>query len=324
MNGLNENIKRFRKLLNYTQAEMALKVGCTTAAYCKYERGIVDIPSRILIRIADVFHISLDEITDRGVFAKETIKEEYYIAEGLKFIDRRKELWPVADECNDQQILSYVKLYNEYRDCFVADTIYNAISYFSNKLCTSKLLDIFHASATGYRKYSTNGNLVKKRNSIIAKDIERIIDKSPLEITEILKEKYPSISHARVKRIIYDFDLRPIVEKQKVKNGVWLLDYASFDGVDIYIIEEPESGYILGLGYTASEAYNNALDKSSALMNLKGEPGYMTGRSKFFSCLNIEYLQGEKPSRFLISRYMYFYNHIRIDKTTPFDNLKID
>lgn len=87
-----------------------------------------------------------------------------------------------------------VKLYNEYRDCFVVDTIYNAISYFSNKLCTSRFLDIFHASATGYRKYCTNGNLVKKRNSIIVKDIERIIDKSPLEISEILKEKYPSIS----------------------------------------------------------------------------------------------------------------------------------
>lgn len=82
----------------------------------------------------------------------------------------------MSDECDDQQILSYVKLYNEYRYCFVAGTVYNAITYFSDRLCTSKLLKVFHASATGYRKYCTNGNLVKKRNSLIAKDIENNID----------------------------------------------------------------------------------------------------------------------------------------------------
>ena len=139
MKKLNEN----RKLLNYTQAEMANKIGCTAAAYCKYEKGDTGIPSRMLLKIADVFYISLDEHADRGVFDKEEVKDEHYIEEGLKFINRQKELLPKADECVDQQILSYVKLYNEYRDCFVADTIYNAISYFSNKLCTSKLLDIF-------------------------------------------------------------------------------------------------------------------------------------------------------------------------------------
>lgn len=54
-----------------------------------------------MIRIADVFHVSLDEITGRGGFAKETIKDEYYIVEGFKVIDRIKELWPIADECDN-------------------------------------------------------------------------------------------------------------------------------------------------------------------------------------------------------------------------------
>ena len=209
---------------------------------------------------------------------------------------------------DDQQILSYVKLYNEYRDCFVADTVYNAITYFSDRLCISKLLKEFHVSATGYRKYSTNGNLVKKRNSIIARDVERIIDKSPLEIAEIL-----NLSYARVKRIIYDFDIRN-VDVKKYKNGKWLLDH----NYDVYIIEEPQSGYVLGLGDTVSQAYSSALDKAAAMMSIKEEPRFRTGKSKFFSCLNSEYLQGENPSRFLIARYMYFYNNIRIEeRNTP-------
>lgn len=61
----NENIKRNRKFLNYTQAEMAEKIGCTTAGYCKYERGDTDIPSRILLRIADIFHVSLDKLFEK-------------------------------------------------------------------------------------------------------------------------------------------------------------------------------------------------------------------------------------------------------------------
>lgn len=304
MKKLNENIRRYRKLLNYTQAEMAIKIGCTAAAYCKYEKGDTDIPSRMLLKIADIFHISLDELADRGIFDKEEVKDEHYIEEGLKFIGRRKELLPIADECDDQQILSYVKLYNEYRDCFVTDTVYNAITYFSDRLCISKLIKVFHASATGYRKYSTNGNLVKKRNSLITKDIENNIDKSPLEIAEIL-----NLSYARVKRIIYDFDIRN-VDVKKYKNGKWLLDY----NYDVYIIEEPQSGYVLGLGDTVSQAYSSALDKAAAMLNIKEEPGFRTGKSKFFSCLNSEYLQGENPSRFLISRYMYFYNNIRVEE----------
>lgn len=89
MKKLNENIRRYRKLLNYTQAEMASKIGCTAAAYCKYEKGDTDIPSRILLKIADIFHISLDELADRGIFDKEEVKDEHYIEEGLKFRNTR-------------------------------------------------------------------------------------------------------------------------------------------------------------------------------------------------------------------------------------------
>lgn len=59
-----------------------------------------------------------------------------------------------------------------------------------------------------------------------------------------------NLSYARVKRIIYDFDIRNVDEKE-YKKGEWLLNY----NYDVYIIEEP---------------------------------GFRTGKSKFFSCFNSE------------------------------------
>lgn len=186
-------------------------------------------------------------------------------------------------------MLESVILYNEYRDCFVADTVYNAVAYFSGRLCTSKLLKVFHASATGYRKYSTNGNLVKKRNSLIAKDIENNIDKSPLEIAETL-----NLSYARVKRIIYDFDIRNVDEKE-YKKGEWLLDY----NYDVYIIEEPQSGYVLGLGDIVSQAYSSALDKAATMMNIKEGLVLELVKVSFFLVLTVNIFKVKIPQDFL-------------------------
>lgn len=71
-----------------------------------------------------------------------------------------------------------------------------------------------------------------------------------------------------------------------------------------YIVVEPDSGYVLSLGCNPNETYNDALN--TGLIELDAEPGYRNGKSDFFPALRCKYLKGKKPTRYLVSRFIYF------------------
>ena len=75
------NIRNIREENNLSQAEMAKILNCTQSAYCHYEVGNRDMPTKFLIAIADYFCCSTDYLLGRssskkivGKIIKETEK----------------------------------------------------------------------------------------------------------------------------------------------------------------------------------------------------------------------------------------------------------
>lgn len=60
-----ERLKILRKNHNLTQSELADILSCSQRVYSNYERGDLDIPTDILIKLADHYKVSIDFILDR-------------------------------------------------------------------------------------------------------------------------------------------------------------------------------------------------------------------------------------------------------------------
>ena len=60
-----QKLKQLRLLLGCTQAQMANLLGITVRGYRNYELGSRDPELSILIKLADYFNVSLDELVGR-------------------------------------------------------------------------------------------------------------------------------------------------------------------------------------------------------------------------------------------------------------------
>ena len=65
MCNFSETLKKYRILQSHTQSSMANLLGMTPNAYQKYELGTRVPKLDVLIKIADAFEISLDELVGR-------------------------------------------------------------------------------------------------------------------------------------------------------------------------------------------------------------------------------------------------------------------
>ena len=63
--GYYKRIRDLREDHDLTQRQLAAKLGMTQTQYFRYEQGYRDIPSDILIALADLYDISLDELVCR-------------------------------------------------------------------------------------------------------------------------------------------------------------------------------------------------------------------------------------------------------------------
>lgn len=71
---LQNELKRYREKNNYSQEEIATRINITQSAYSNYEKG-KRLPSiEILIKLADIYDISLDLLTGRYE-ARNTIQQ---------------------------------------------------------------------------------------------------------------------------------------------------------------------------------------------------------------------------------------------------------
>ncbi len=62
---LRKNICAYRKLLNITQEELSYKLGGSKNLVSNYENGISTPDIFTLIKLADIFDITLDELVGR-------------------------------------------------------------------------------------------------------------------------------------------------------------------------------------------------------------------------------------------------------------------
>jgi len=57
---INERVEKIRKNLNFTKKKFAEELGITQQAYINYAKGSRDIPSNVLLKINQLFNVSID------------------------------------------------------------------------------------------------------------------------------------------------------------------------------------------------------------------------------------------------------------------------
>lgn len=62
---IGEKFKKLRLDNNKTQKEIAEIIGTSQSVYGRYERGKLEIPNNLLVKLADYFEVSLDDIFER-------------------------------------------------------------------------------------------------------------------------------------------------------------------------------------------------------------------------------------------------------------------
>lgn len=60
-----KRIRDLREDKDLTQTQMGEILHCSQRVYSNYERGDIDIPTAILIKLADFHHVSVDYLLDR-------------------------------------------------------------------------------------------------------------------------------------------------------------------------------------------------------------------------------------------------------------------
>ena len=58
-------IRNLREDLDMTQTQIAKILNCSQRVYSNYERGDIDIPTAVLIRLADYYGVSVDYLLNR-------------------------------------------------------------------------------------------------------------------------------------------------------------------------------------------------------------------------------------------------------------------
>lgn len=63
--GYYRRLRDLREDHDLTQRQLAELLGMPQAQYCRYEQGLRDIPTEVLIRLADLYHTSTDYMLGR-------------------------------------------------------------------------------------------------------------------------------------------------------------------------------------------------------------------------------------------------------------------
>lgn len=62
---LYQRIRELREEHDLTQVQMGKILSCSQRVYSNYERGELDIPTEILIKLADFYEVSVDYLLNR-------------------------------------------------------------------------------------------------------------------------------------------------------------------------------------------------------------------------------------------------------------------
>lgn len=216
-NMLTKNLKDYRIRLGLTQSEMAVKLGCTNSAYCRYENGERELSVPLLIKFADLYNVSIDELVDRKF-----IEEDQ---EPCSFDFMAKVKNPVditlAKSTGNMVLVQYVRDNAINYDCLSVSDAHRMIAFLEHVVDVDVLIlcKIFGVSRSGYYYFKKNGDTIKKKNEYIAKLILQYEGPSlgasgVLAVRTYLRslEEYPelrNISSERIRRIMNWFEIIP-------------------------------------------------------------------------------------------------------------------
>lgn len=212
-------LKDFRIDIGYTQQDIAKMLGCSVSAYSKYETGEREPSILVLIKLADLYRTSIDALVGRAP-CNERVKS---VNDGTIYsvVARLKKSFDIsaAGELENAVAQRRIESLAASYDCLTVNDIYREIEFLlkiaggSVKTYTK----IFGVSRSGYYHWIQNGDVVRQRNWSIAQDIMQYelaaLDSAGYRaVTMYLrsrkdKPEYASISVARVKRIMDEFEI---------------------------------------------------------------------------------------------------------------------
>jgi len=56
------NLQKWRVFMGYTQSELCKKLKISLTMYSKYEQGLYEIPYKVLMKIANVYGINVNQL----------------------------------------------------------------------------------------------------------------------------------------------------------------------------------------------------------------------------------------------------------------------
>jgi len=198
-----------------SQNEVAAKLGCTDSAYCRYENGERELSINALIKLADLYNVSLDELVGRNA-AEEELEVSFF--DYMTGVENHINL-DLAKSTGNKKLMQYVKDIAVNYDCVSMADAHRMVHYLEQAVDadTQILCKIFGVSRSGYYHFKKNGDVIKKKNEYIANLMLKrasggVEDSGVIAVRDYLcsLEEYPDlrkISSERIRRIIDWFEI---------------------------------------------------------------------------------------------------------------------
>ena len=108
---------------------MAIRIGCTTASYCRYENGDRELPVLLLVRLADLYKVPIDTLVGRDN------DDEDCEFVSFKYIDKfmakikNKINFDLAKSTGNLVLIRYVRKYCNHEDCLSVADVHRMIGF---------------------------------------------------------------------------------------------------------------------------------------------------------------------------------------------------
>ena len=97
-------IKTLRKLAGYSQEQIARKLNVSQGAVSQWERGVTIPASEQLLALADILHVSIDDLLDRSQEGAQVDADAYAIRERLRRDPAFRLLYQAADRASPEHL----------------------------------------------------------------------------------------------------------------------------------------------------------------------------------------------------------------------------
>lgn len=204
MKKIGQNIKNQRKNKGLTQKDLAQRIARTESSIRKYEKGLVDIPNKVINEIAEALNISFNDLIgvseQNEIIAREDTTSNRIVMESVyqlleEVLMHHSELADV--NLNAEEIINADNCYWELLVPEIVNTIKNSVTDFVYRKNHSKLKQRENEIMLNLGKQETrysNGFVVSGANKLISL-AKRSEDKEYLQLQiDELEEKLNSLN----------------------------------------------------------------------------------------------------------------------------------